>query len=158
MLDATIVNVALPSIQRALHFSSEASLQWVVNAYVLAFGGFLLLGGRVADRYGLRRVFVLGTLFFAAGSLVGGLAGSPGLLIAARAAQGLGGAFMSPAALSLVTVIFAEGEPRARSATGPLACGPPSPGPDRPSASWPEGFDVGGACRSPPASGRWSSA
>ncbi|MGH9063897.1 MAG: MFS transporter [Acidimicrobiales bacterium] len=114
VLDATIVNVALPSIQRALHFSSEASLQWVVNVYVLAFGGFLLLGGRVADRYGRRRVFVLGTLFFAAGSLVGGLAASPGLLIVARAAQGLGGAFMSPAALSLVTVIFAEGEERNR--------------------------------------------
>src|SRR2546421_1871400 len=114
VLDTTIVNVALPSIQRALHFSSAASLQWVVNAYILAFGGFLLLGGRVADRYGRRLVFVGGVTLFVVGSLAGGLANSSGLLVASRAVQGLGGAFMAPAALSLVTVIFTEGEERNR--------------------------------------------
>jgi EmrB/QacA subfamily drug resistance transporter len=114
VLDTTIVNVALPSIQRALHFSSAANLQWVVNAYILAFGGFLLLGGRVADRYGRRLVFVGGVVLFAVGSLAGGLANSSGLLVAARAVQGLGGAFMAPAALSLITVIFTEGEERNR--------------------------------------------
>jgi len=114
VLDTTIVNVALPSIQRALDFSSAASLQWVVNAYVLTFGGFLLLGGRVADRYGRRLVFVSGVVLFAAASLACGLAGSSGLLVASRAVQGLGAAFMAPAALSLLTVIFAEGEERNR--------------------------------------------
>jgi EmrB/QacA subfamily drug resistance transporter len=114
VLDTTIVNVALPSIQGALHFSSAASLQWVVNAYILAFGGFLLLGGRVADRYGRRLVFVGGVALFVLGSLAGGLANSSGVLIASRAVQGLGGAFMAPAALSLVTVIFTEGEERNR--------------------------------------------
>lgn len=114
VLDTTIVNVALPSIQRKLHFHSAADLQWVVNTYVLAAGGFLLLGGRVADRYGRRLVFVSGMVVFAAASLVCGLANSSGLLVAARAFQGLGGAFMAPAALSLLTVIFAEGEERNR--------------------------------------------
>jgi EmrB/QacA subfamily drug resistance transporter len=114
VLDTTIVNVALPSIQRALHFSSAADLQWVVTAYVLTFGGFLLLGGRVADRYGRRLVFVSGVVLFAAASLACGLANSSALLVASRAVQGLGAAFMSPAALSLVTVIFTEGEERNR--------------------------------------------
>src|SRR3954470_185845 len=114
ILDTTIVNVALPSIQKALHFQSEADLQWVVNAYVLTAGGFLLLGGRVADRYGRRLVFVSGIVVFAAGSLSCGLANSPGLLVGSRAVQGLGAAFMAPAALSLLTVIFAEGEERNR--------------------------------------------
>ena len=114
VLDTTIVNVALPSIQRGLHFSSAADLQWVVNAYILTFGGFLLLGGRVADRYGRRLVFVSGVVVFAAGSLACGLANSSGLLVASRAVQGLGAAFMAPAALSLLTVIFAEGEERNR--------------------------------------------
>jgi EmrB/QacA subfamily drug resistance transporter len=114
VLDTTIVNVALPSIQRALHFSSAANLQWVVNAYVLAFGGFLLLGGRIADRYGRRLVFVSGMVLFAVASLAGGLANSSSLLVAARAFQGLAAAFMAPAALSLLTVIFAEGEERNR--------------------------------------------
>jgi EmrB/QacA subfamily drug resistance transporter len=114
VLDATVVYVALPSIQRALRFSSTAGLQWVVNAYVLAFGGFVLLGGRVADRFGRRLVFVSGTAGFVASSLVCGLAGSPAVLIAARAVQGLGAAFMAPAALSLVAVIFTEGDERNR--------------------------------------------
>jgi MFS family permease len=114
VLDTTIVNVALPSIQRALHFSSAADLQWVVNAYVLTAGGFLLLGGRVADRYGRRSVFVAGMVVFAAASLCCGLANSPALLVASRAVQGLGAAFMAPAALSLLTVIFTEGEERNR--------------------------------------------
>ncbi len=114
VLDTTIVNVALPSIQRALHFSSEANLQWVINAYILTFGGFLLLGGRVADRYGRRLVFVSGIVLFAAASLACGLANSSGLLVASRAVQGLGASFMAPAALSLLTVIFTEGEERNR--------------------------------------------
>jgi EmrB/QacA subfamily drug resistance transporter len=114
VLDTTIVNVALPTIQRKLHFSSAADLQWVVNIYVLTAGGFLLLGGRVADRYGRRLVFVAGTILFAAASLACGLANSSALLVVARAVQGLGSAFMAPAALSLVTVIFAEGEERNR--------------------------------------------
>jgi EmrB/QacA subfamily drug resistance transporter len=114
ILDTTIVNVALPSIQKDLHFKSEADLQWVVNAYVLTAGGFLLLGGRVADRYGRRLVFVSGIVVFAAASLSCGLANSPALLVGSRAVQGLGAAFMAPAALSLLTVIFAEGEERNR--------------------------------------------
>ena len=114
ILDTTIVNVALPSIQKDLHFKSEADLQWVINAYVLTAGGFLLLGGRVADRYGRRLVFVSGIVVFAAASLSCGLANSPALLVGSRAVQGLGAAFMAPAALSLLTVIFAEGEERNR--------------------------------------------
>ena len=89
VLDTTVVYVALPSIQRALGFSSTSELQWVVNAYVLAFGGFVLLGGGVADRFGRRVVFVSGVFGFVASSLVCGLASSPGILIAARAVQGL---------------------------------------------------------------------
>ena len=114
ILDPTIVNVALPSIQQDLHFTSAADLQWVINAYVLTAGGFLLLGGRVADRYGRRLVFVSGVVVFAAASLACGLANSPALLVGSRAVQGLGAAFMAPAALSLLTVIFAEGEERNR--------------------------------------------
>jgi EmrB/QacA subfamily drug resistance transporter len=114
VLDSTVVYVALPSIQRALRFSSTSSLQWVVNAYVLAFGGFVLLGGRVADKFGRRLVFISGVVAFVASSLVCGLAGSSTMLIAARAVQGLGAAFMAPAALSLVAVIFSEGDDRNR--------------------------------------------
>ena len=111
VLDASIVNVALPSIGRALHFSEE-NLQWVVNAYVLVFGGFLLLGGRAADLLGRRRVFMFGLVLFGLASLAGGLANSEGMLIAARAVQGLGAAILSPAALSIVTTTFEEGTDR----------------------------------------------
>jgi EmrB/QacA subfamily drug resistance transporter len=111
VLDASIVNVALPSIGRDLDFSQD-NLSWVVNAYVLVFGGFLLLGGRLADLLGRRRLFIVGLILFAAASLAGGLAQSEGWLIAARAVQGLGAALLSPAALSLVTVLFAEGSER----------------------------------------------
>ncbi len=113
VLDASIVNVALPSIGRGLHFSQD-SLSWVVNAYVLTFGGFLLLGGRVADLLGRRKVFMLGLVIFAIASLFGGLAQSPGWLIAARAVQGFGAALLSPAALSIVTTTFTEGAERNR--------------------------------------------
>jgi len=113
VLDASIVNIALPSIGRGLHFSL-ANLSWVVNAYVLTFGGFLLLGGRIADLLGRRRVFMIGLDVFALASLAGGLAQSPAWLIGARAAQGLGAALMAPAALSLVTATFREGSERNR--------------------------------------------
>jgi MFS family permease len=108
VLDASIVNIALPSIGRGLHFSL-ANLSWVVNAYVLTFGGFLLLGGRIADLLGRRRVFMIGLGVFALASLAGGLAQSPAWLIGARAVQGLGAALMAPAALSLVTATFPRG-------------------------------------------------
>jgi EmrB/QacA subfamily drug resistance transporter len=111
VLDASIVNVALPSIGRGLHFSQD-SLSWVVNAYVLTFGGFLLLGGRMADLIGRRKMFIAGLIVFALASLAGGLAQSEGWLIAARAVQGLGAAVLSPAALSIVTTTFAEGADR----------------------------------------------
>src|SRR5438270_1506070 len=111
VIDASIVNVALPSIGRALDFS-QTNLPWVVNAYVLTFGGFLLLGGRMADLLGRRKVFVGGLVLFALASLAGGFAQSEGWLIAARAVQGLGAALLSPAALSIVTTIFSEGADR----------------------------------------------
>jgi EmrB/QacA subfamily drug resistance transporter len=111
ILDASIVNVALPSIGADLNFSQE-NLSWVVNAYVLVFGGFLLLGGRLADLLGRRRVFMIGLVLFALASLAGGLASTEAQLIIARAIQGLGAALLSPAALSLVTVLFEEGSER----------------------------------------------
>jgi EmrB/QacA subfamily drug resistance transporter len=111
VLDASIVNVALPSIGRGLDFS-EANLPWVVNAYVIAFGGFLLLGGRAADLVGRRRVFMAGLLVVAVASLAAGFAANQGQLIAARAAQGLGAAIISPSALSIVTTLFADGAER----------------------------------------------
>src|SRR3954467_1190694 len=111
VLDVTIVNVALPHIQADLHFSAD-SLQWVINAYTLLFGGFLLLGGRMADLLGPRRVFVGGLVLFGAASLVAGLSNSPEFLIGARAIQGLGGALLSPAALAILTVTFAHGRER----------------------------------------------
>jgi EmrB/QacA subfamily drug resistance transporter len=111
VLDASIVNVALPTIGSALDFSQD-NLSWVVNAYVLTFGGFLLLGGRLADVLGRRRVFMSGLILFAIASLAGGLAQSDGWLIAARAVQGLGAAILSPAALSIVTTTFRDGAER----------------------------------------------
>jgi EmrB/QacA subfamily drug resistance transporter len=111
VLDASIVNVALPSIGRGLGFSDQ-NLPWVVNAYVIAFGGFLLLGGRAADLLGRRRVFMAGLLVVAVASLAAGFSASQGQLIAARAAQGLGAAIISPAALSIVTSLFADGAER----------------------------------------------
>jgi len=111
VLDASIVNVALPSIGDALDFSQE-NLPWVVNAYVLTFGGFLLLGGRTADLLGRRRVFMAGLALVAVASLAAGFAATEGQLIAARAAQGLGAAIISPAALSIVTTIFKDGAER----------------------------------------------
>jgi EmrB/QacA subfamily drug resistance transporter len=111
VLDVTIVNVALPDIQAALGFSADG-LQWVVSAYALAFGGFLLLGGRAGDILGRRRVFLVGLTLFGAASLAAGLATSPGMLIAARSIQGFGGALLSPAALSILTVTFAHGRDR----------------------------------------------
>jgi EmrB/QacA subfamily drug resistance transporter len=111
VLDASIVNVALPTIGDALDFS-EGNLPWVVNAYVLTFGGFLLLGGRLADFLGRRRVFMFGLVLFALASLAGGLAMSAGQLVAARALQGLGGALLSPAALSILITTFPDGAER----------------------------------------------
>src|SRR3954467_13112748 len=113
VLDATVVNVALPSIQRDVGFS-EQSLSWVLNAYTLIFGGFLLLGGRAADRLGRRRLFMAGIALFAAASLACGLSQSEATLLIARGAQGLGGAMVSPAALSIILTTFAEGSERNR--------------------------------------------
>ena len=111
ILDATIVNVALPSIERGLHFSAT-DLQWVINSYTLMFGGFLLLGGRAADFFGRRRLFLAGVAVFSIASLINGLATSSEMLIIGRGLQGLGGAMVSPAALSIITTTFAEGPDR----------------------------------------------
>jgi EmrB/QacA subfamily drug resistance transporter len=113
ILDATIVNVALPSIQKDLNLS-EGNLQWIVNAYTLVFGGFLLLGGRAGDLIGRKRIFLVGLVIFTTASLLDGLASSEGMLIGARALQGLGAALVSPAALSIISTTFAEGRERAR--------------------------------------------
>ena len=113
VLDATIVNVALPSIQRGLHFS-PSSLPWVVNAYTLVFGGFLLLGGRAADLIGRKRLFMAGIALFSLASLLNGLAQTSTMLIVGRGLQGLGGALLSPAALSIITTTFTETEERTR--------------------------------------------
>jgi EmrB/QacA subfamily drug resistance transporter len=113
VIDASIVNVALPSIGRALHFSRD-DLTWVVNAYTLTFGGFLLLGGRMADLLGRRRMFMLGLVVFAVASFGGGIAQSEAWLIAARAIQGMGAAIVSPAALSILTTTFRDGAERNR--------------------------------------------
>lgn len=113
VLDTTIVNVALPSIRQDLGFS-ETSLVWVVNAYMLTFGGFLLLGGRLGDLYGHRKLFLLGLILFTGASLACGLANTPLILIVARAIQGLGGAVVSAVALSLIMNIFHEPEDRAK--------------------------------------------
>jgi EmrB/QacA subfamily drug resistance transporter len=113
VLDATVVNVALPTIKTDVGFS-EQSLSWVLNAYTLMFGGFLLLGGRLADRLGRRRLFVAGIALFSAASLVCGISQSEGMLLVARGAQGLGGALVSPAALSILLTTFDEGSERNR--------------------------------------------
>ncbi|HVH01177.1 MAG TPA: DHA2 family efflux MFS transporter permease subunit [Miltoncostaeaceae bacterium] len=113
VLDGTIVNVALPSIRDDLGFT-ETSLAWVVNAYLLTFGGFLLLGGRLGDLFGQRRMFLIGIALFTAASLACGLAGTQGLLVAARAIQGFGGALVSAVALSLIMTLFTEPAERAK--------------------------------------------
>lgn len=122
LLDLSIVNVALPSIQQDLGFSS-GDLQWVVSGYALTSGGFLLLGGRAADLLGRRRVFVAGLVVFAASSLAGGLAAAPWMLITCRFLQGLAAAFLAPATLALITSIFAEGEERDRAVSAYAAMG-----------------------------------
>ena len=129
ILDATIVNVALPSIQADLNVA-EADLQWIVNSYTLIFGGFLLLGGRAGDILGRKRLFLVGVVVFTVASLLNGLASSPELLILARGLQGLGGAFVAPAALSILTTTFPEGPDRTKAmgvwagiATGGAAIG-----------------------------------
>src|SRR5579872_2368950 len=111
VLDVAIVNVALPSIKTDLHFSQE-SLQWVVTAYAILFGGALLLGGRMGDLLGRRRLFMVGLALFTVSSLLDGLAWSEGSLIAFRSLQGLGAALLSPAALSILTTTFKEGAER----------------------------------------------
>src|SRR3954469_18810337 len=113
VLDATITLVALPSIQSDLHFA-PSDLQWVINAYLLAFGGFLLLGGRAGDLFGRRRLFLAGVGLFTVASALDAAATSPGFLIAARALQGLGAALVSPAALSIITTTVPEGPDRAK--------------------------------------------
>lgn len=113
ILDATVVNVALPSIQHGLHFS-ESNLQWVINAYTLMFGGFLLLGGRAGDLIGRKRLFLAGVVVFSLASLLNGLSQSSEMLIVGRGLQGLGGALVSPAALSVLTTTFSEGQERTR--------------------------------------------
>jgi len=124
VIDTTIVNIALPSIREDIHFSVQ-NLQWIASGYLLTYGGFLLLGGRAADLLGRRRLFVAGTALFGASSLACGLAGSEGVLIGARLAQGLGAAMMTPAAVSILTTTFTQGKERTKaigfwSATIPL--------------------------------------
>jgi len=114
ILDASIVSVALPTIQHGLHFSSQLDLQWVVNAYALFFGGFLLLGGRAGDLLGHRRLFLAGIVVFTLASLFNGLAQSPGMLIGGRVAQGLGAAMVSPAVLSIILVAFTDARERTK--------------------------------------------
>src|SRR5438067_11360552 len=111
VLDVAIVNVAIPSIQDDLKIAEE-TVQWVITAYAITFGGFLLLGGRMADLLGRRRIFVAGLVLFTVASLTCGLASSAGVLIASRAVQGVGAAIISPAALSIVTTTFTEGAER----------------------------------------------
>src|SRR5438309_6005999 len=113
ILDVSIVNVALPSIRDGLNFSTTG-LQWVVNAYTLTFAGLLMLGGRSADLLGRRRVFLFGVGLFAVASLLCAVASSRGLLVGARALQGIGGAVMSPATLAIIMTSFAEGPERHR--------------------------------------------
>ena len=113
VLDATIVNIAMPSAQKALHID-DANRQWILTAYTLAFGGLLLLGGRIADYVGRKRIFLIGLVVFAGASALGGFAQNEGMLFAARALQGAGGAILAPAALSIVTVTFTDVKDRAK--------------------------------------------
>jgi MFS family permease len=113
VLDGTIVNIALPSMGKYFD-KSQTDMTWALNAYTLAFGGFLLLGGRMGDILGRRRMFILGLTLFSIGSLAAGVAANFGLLLAGRAVQGLGGAIASPTALSLITTEFKEGKERTR--------------------------------------------
>src|SRR5438034_8404359 len=123
ILDATIVNVALPTSKVDVGFS-EQSLSWILNAYTLMFGGFLLLGGRLADRLGRRRLFVAGIALFSGASLICGVSQSEGMLLVARGLQGLGGALVSPAALSIILTTLAERPERNRALAvgGAIAC------------------------------------
>lgn len=125
VLDTSIVNVALPSIYKGLHYTSESSLQWIVTAYTLAFGGFLLLGGRAADLYGRKKTFLVAVGMFTVLSLLCGVAQNPLMLDGTRALQGLAAAFMSPAALSIILTTFKEGKERAKalSVWGAVAAG-----------------------------------
>jgi MFS family permease len=134
ILDASIVNIALPSAQRTLGFA-DADRQWVVTAYGLAFGSLLLIGGRLADLLGRNRTFVAGLVGFAAASAVAGAAGNFATLVAGRAAQGVFGALLAPAALSIVAVTFDDSRHRARA----FGSSVPSPGPAARSACWPVG-------------------
>src|ERR1700761_8107362 len=113
VLDVSIVTVALPSIGRDLHYTASG-LQWVVSAYVLTFAGFLLFGGRAADLFGRRRIYLFGMSLFTLASLVGGLAENSAWLTAARAAQGIGGAFLSPATLTIIVTTFSDPHRRTR--------------------------------------------
>ena len=140
VLDFSIVNVALPSIERELHMPADA-VQWIVTGYAISFGGLLILGGRAADLLGRRRMFVVGLIAFSLASLAGGLAQDPVLLIAARVVQGAGAAIVAPAALSLITTGFPEGP----SVLAPSACTARSPR----SASWPARSSAGCWCSSP---------
>src|SRR6266852_6226151 len=149
VLDVAIVNVALPSIKTDLHFS-EQNLQWVITAYSILFGGVLLLGGRLADVLGRRRLFIAGIALFTVSSLLDGLAWSEGSLIAFRSLQGLGAALLSPAALSILTTTFEEGRERnlalgiwgAASGSG-AAAGVPLAGAAPPAADLPAADAVG---------------
>ena len=120
MLDNTVVNVALPSMQRSLHLKIS-ELEWVVTGYALTFGAFMLTGGKLADLFGRRLIFVVGLAVFTASSLACGLAGSGTVLIAARVVQGLGAALMNPATLSIITVTFPPRQRGRRSASGPAS-------------------------------------
>lgn len=125
VLDTSIVNVALPAIYKGLHFTNDSALQWVVTAYTLAFGGFLLLGGRAADLYGRKRVFLFAVTLFSVASLCCGISQNSTIIEITRAVQGLAAAFMSPAALSIVLTTFKEGKERAKalSVWGAVAAG-----------------------------------
>src|SRR3954463_1568856 len=148
VLDATVVNVALPSIQKDLGLS-EANLQWIINAYTLVFGGFLLLGGRAGDLLGRKRLFLFGLVVFTVASLLNGLSQTSGMLIGSRALQGLGAAFISPAALAIISTTFEEGAERAKAlgvwaaiAIGGSALGLLLPGALTQLLSWPWIFFV----------------